>query len=200
MFSQKNDLPEKILYITFFIILFLIQTFFFSRYFYKHQKDRFIQVYKSLTILIYFSSLVYILICYFPIDNYDKYLTHSKTYTYLPVNNKKTLLDGSTLKIDSAISTIEYFSNKKTVENDLSFTIYFDCKENETKMPSFSFKALDSINEFGGSSSQMKYKELFLKKLDDSIKIIIEEYSEKSTLKNDPILFVKRKTSIKRFP
>ncbi|MNL87476.1 hypothetical protein D3C87_2166450 [compost metagenome] len=54
----------------------------------------------------------------------------------------------------------------------------------------FSFKALDSTNEFGGSSSQPKYKELFLKKLNDSIKIVIHNYSEKNI---DTILFVKRK-------
>lgn len=203
-FSRKNDLIEKVFYVLFFLILFLIQALFISKYFYKSTKEPFIKGYKTLIILLYFLSLVYILINYFPRDAYDKYLTHTKTYTYLPTQNNKTLLDNSTLKIDSAISDIDYYSDKNTVEKDLNFTIYFTSSYKEN-IP-FSFKALDSTNEFGGSSSEIKYKKLYLKKLDDSIKIILEEVNFKKNIgwdnpKNtDTIVFVKRKTTIKKYP
>lgn len=203
-FSRKNDLIEKVFYVLFFVTLFLIQTFFILKYSYKNTNEPFLKRYKVLIVFLYFVSLVYILINYFPRDAYDKYLTHTKTYTYLPTYNNKTLLDNSTLKIDSAISDIDYYSNKKTFEKDLSFTIYFTSPYKEN-VP-FSFKALDSTNQFGGSSSQIKYKELYLKKLDDSIKIILEEVSLRNNIgwdnpKNtDTIVFVKRKTAIKKYP
>lgn len=203
-FSRKNDLIEKVFYILFFVALFLIQTFFILKYFYKNTNEPFLKRYKVLIVFLYFGSLVYILIHYFPRDAYEKYLTHTKTYTYLPTYDNKTLLDNSTLKIDSAISDIDYYSNKKTFEKDLSFTIYFTSPYKEN-VP-FSFKALDSTNQFGGSSSQIKYKELYLKKLDDSIKIILEEVSLRNNIawdnpKNtDTIVFVKRKTTIKKYP
>jgi len=203
-FSKKNDLIEKVFYILFFLILFLIQAFFILKYFYKNTKDPFVKGYKVLIILLYFVTLVYILISYFPRNAYDKNLTHSKIYTYLPIKSTKTLLDNSTLKIDSATSDIDYYSNKKTFEKDLSFTIYFTSKHKED-VP-FSFKALDSTNEFGGSSSEIKYKELYLRKLNDSIKIILKEVDFKNNIgwdhpKNtDTIVFVKRKTTIKKYP
>lgn len=203
-FSRKNDLVEKVFYALFFLILFLIQAFYILKYFYKNTKEPFIKVYKVLIILLYFLSLVYILINYFPRNAYDKYLTDSKIYTYLPIENNKTLLDNSTLKIDSAISSIDYYSNKKTFEKDLSFTIYFTSRHKENV--SFSFKALDSTNEYGGSSSQIRYEELYLRKLNDSIKIILEEVDFKNNIgwdhpKNtDTIVFVKRKTTIKKYP
>jgi hypothetical protein len=203
-FSKKNDLIEKVFYILFFLILFLIQAFFISKYFYKNTKQSFIKGYKGLIILLYFASLVYILISYFPQNAYDKYLTHSKIYTYLPTQGTKILLDKSTLKIDSATSDIDYYSNKKTFEKDLSFTIYFTSKHKED-VP-FSFKALDSTNEFGGSSSEIKYKELYLRKLNDSIKIILKEVDFKNNIgwdhpKNtDTIVFVKRKTTVRKYP
>lgn len=203
-FSRKNDLIEKVFYVLFFVALFLIQTFFILKYFYKNTNEPFLKRYKVLIVFLYFGSLVYILIHYFPQDAYEKYLTHTKTYTYLPTYDNKTLLDNSTLKIDSAISDIEYYSNKKTFEKDLSFTIYFTSPYKEN-VP-FSFKALDSTNQFGGSSSQIKYKELYLKKLDDSIKIILEEVSLRNNIgwdnprNTDTIVFVKRKTTIKKYP
>ena len=203
-FSKKNELIEKIIYILFFLILFLIQAFYILKYFYKNTKESFIKGFKVLLLLLYFVSLVYIVINYFPQNAYDKYLTHSKIYTYLPIQNNKTLLDNSTLKIDSAISSIDYYSNKKTFEKDLSFTIYFTSRHKEN-VP-FSFKALDSTNEYGGSSSQIKYEELYLRKLNDSIKIILEEVDFKNNIgwdhpKNtDTIVFVKRKTTIKKYP
>jgi len=149
--------------------------------------------YKVLILLIYFSSLAYILNQFFPIESYDKYLTHSKTYIYLPTKKTIKLKDNSSLKIDSAISIMSYYSNEKKLEEDLMFKIYFDSPH---KDPPFSFKALDSTNEFGGSSHQPKYKELFLKKLNDSIKIVIHNYSEKEI---DTVLFVKRKIRITQY-
>jgi hypothetical protein len=181
-FSRKNDLSEKIFYILFFVILFVIQAI----------------------IFLYFLSLVYILINYFPQDSYDKYLTHSKIYTYFPTQNTKTLLDNSILKIDSANSKIDYYSNKITFEKDLTFTIYFTYQSKED-LP-FNFKVLDSTNEFGGSSSQIKYKDLYLKKLNDSIKIILQGVNFKNNIgwdnprNTDTIVFVKRKTTIKKYP
>jgi hypothetical protein len=74
------------------------------------------------------------------------------------------------------------------------FKIYFDSPH---KAPPFSFKALDSLNEFGGSSHQRNYKELFLKKINDSIKIVVNNYSEKDI---DTILFVRRKVRITQYP
>jgi hypothetical protein len=203
-FSRKNDLVEKVFYALFFLILFLIQAFYILKYFYKNTKEPFIKGYKVLIILLYFVSLVYIVINYFPQNAYDKYLTDSKIYTYLPIENNKTLLDNSTLKIDSAISSIDYYSNKKTFEKDLSFTIYFTSRHKEN-VP-FSFKALDSTNEFGGSSSQIKYKELYLRKLNDSIKIIVQGFNFKNDKEwdhpknTDTIVFVKRKITIKKYP
>lgn len=203
-FSRKNDLIEKVFYILFFLILFLIQTFFILKYFYKNTKEPFLKRYKVLIVFLYFVSLVYILINYFPRDAYDKYLTHTKTYTYLPTQDNKTLLDNSTLKIDSAISDIDYYSDKNTVEKDLNFTIYFTSSYKEN-IP-FNFKALDSTNEFGGSSREIKYKKLYLKKLDDSIKIIVQGFNFKNDKdwdnprNTDTIVFVKRKTTIKKYP
>ncbi|UTN06131.1 hypothetical protein L0669_09485 [Flavobacterium bizetiae] len=144
------------------------------------------------------------MINYFPRDAYDKYLTHTKTYTYLPTQDNKTLLDNSTLKIDSAISDIDYYSDKNTVEKDLNFTIYFTSTHKEN-VP-FNFKALDSTNQFGGSTNQIKYKELYLRKLNDSIMIILEEVNFKNNIgwdnprNTDTIVFVKRKTTIKKYP
>jgi len=183
-FSRKNDWIEKVLYVFFFLILFLCQAFFL---FYKKTPTPFTKKYKTLTLFIYLISLVYILNHFFPIDSYDKYLTHSKTYIYFATKEKIKLKDNSTLKMDSAISVMRYYSNEKNLEEDLMFKIYFNSPH--TNLP-FSFKALDSTNEFGGSSSQPKYKEMFLKKLNDSIKIVIHNYSEKNI---DTILFVKRK-------
>jgi len=203
-FSRKNDLIEKVFYVLFFLILFLLQAFFILKYFYKNTKEPFVKGYKALILLLYFVSLVYILINYFPKNAYDKYLTHTKIYTYLPIQSSKMLLDNSTLKIDSAISDIDYYSNKKTLEKDLNFTIYFTSKHK--KDVPFSFKALDSTNEFGGSSSQIKYKELYLRKLNDSIKIIVQGVDLRNNRgwdhsKNmDTIVFVKRKTTIKKYP
>ncbi|MFZ0597488.1 MAG: hypothetical protein WAM46_10945 [Flavobacterium sp.] len=203
-FSKKNDLFEKIIYILFFLLIFLIQSFFILKYFYKNTNNSFLKGYKVLILLMYFISLIYILTNYFPDDAYDKYLTHSKTYTYTPTKNSKTLLDNSILKIDSATSTIEYFSNKESFEKDLPFIIYFNCSY-KTDIP-FSFKALDSTNEICGSSSQIKYKELYLKKLDDSIKILLEEINlDKNKGWNNPrntdtLLFIKSKTTIKKRP
>lgn len=203
-FSRKNDLIEKIFYVLFFLILFLIQAIFILKYFYKNTKEPFIKGYKVLIVLLYFVSLVYIVTNYFPQNAYDKYLTHTKIYTYLPTKGNKTLLDNSTLKIDSATSDVDYYSNKKTFEKDLSFTIYFT-SPHKGDVP-FSFKALDFTNEFGGSSSQLKYKELYLRKLNDSIKIILEEVDLKNNIgwdhprNTDTIVFVKRKTTIKKYP
>ncbi len=202
-FSRKNDLIEKVFYVLFFLIVFLIQAFFILKYFYKNTKESFIKGYKVLIVLLYFVSLIYIVFNYFPKNAYDKYLTHTKIYTYLPTQGNKTLLDNSTLKIDSAISDIDYYSNKKTFEKDVNFTIYFTSPHKEN-VP-FSFKALDSTNEFGGSSSQIKYKELYLRKLKDSIKIIVQGFNftndkEWDDPRNtDTIVFVKRKTIIKKF-
>jgi hypothetical protein len=202
-FSRKNDLIEKITYLLFFIILLRIQAFFFLEYFYKNTKNTFFKIYKVLILSFYSLSLVYILINYFPDNAYDKFLTHSKTYNYQPVNYSKILLDSSTLKIDSAISIINYYSDKETIEKDLDFTIYFNSRHKEN-IP-FAFKALDSTNEFGGSSSQIKYKQLYLKKLNDTIKIILREYSNKSLssdglVNTDTIIFIKTKTTITRYP
>lgn len=189
-FSRKNDLLEKVLYVLFFIVLFLFQAFFIL---YKNTHNPSTKRYKVLILLIYFGSLVYILNQFFPIDSYDKYLTHSKTYTYLPTKKTIKLKDNSTLKIDSAISINRYYSNEKNIERDLMFKIYFNSPHEN---PPFSFKALDSTNEFGGSSHQPKYKELFLKKLNDSIKIVIHNYSEKDI---DTILFVKQKIRMTQY-
>lgn len=203
-FSRKNDLVEKVFYVLFFLIVFLIQAFFILKYFYKNTKESFIKGYKILIVLLYLVSLVYIVFNYFPKNAYDKFLTYTKIYTYLPTQGNKTLLDNSTLKIDSAISDIDYYSNKKTLEKDVNFTIYFTSPHKEN-VP-FSFKALDSTNEFGGSSSQIKYKELSLRKLKDSIKIIVQGFNftndkEWDDPRNtDTIVFVKRKTTIKKFP
>lgn len=203
-FSRKNDLSEKIFYILFFVILFVIQAILILKYFYKNRSSTFLKRYKALIIFLYFLSLVYILINYFPQDAYDKYLTHSKIYTYFPTQNTKTLLDNSILKIDSANSKIDYYSNKITFEKDLTFTIYFTYHSKED-LP-FNFKVLDSTNEFGGSSSQIKYKDLYLKKLNDSIKIILQGVNFKNNIgwdnprNTDTIVFVKRKTTIKKYP
>ncbi len=201
-FSPKNDFFEKFLYVLFFLILFFIQSFFYLKYFNKKANDTFLKKYKFISITLYLFSLTYIIINYFPEDAYDKYLTYTKTYVYLPTQKSKTLLDNSKLKIDSAISEIDYFSNKKNIEEDLMFTVYFDSPHKET-VP-FSFEVLDSTNSFGGSSSQTKYKELYIRKLKDSIKIILEEVNfNKNIYWNNPkntdtILFLKTKTRIKK--
>lgn len=190
-FSRKNDWIEKVLYVSFFLILFFCQAYFL---FYKNTENSFTKRYKILILFIYFISLAYIINHFFPIDSYDKYLTHSETYIYLPTKKIIKLKDNSILKIDSAISINEYYSNKKNLESDLMFKIYFDSPHTN---PPFSFKALDSTNEFGGSSHQSKYKELFLKKINDSIKIVVHNYSEKDI---DTILFVRRKVRITQYP
>lgn len=199
-FSRKNDLVEKIIYLLFFLILFVLQSVFILKYFYRNTKDSFLKGYKLLILFLYLVSLIYILINFFPDDASDKYLTHSKTYIYLPTENTKTLLDNSILKIDSAISTFDYYSNKDNIEKDLTFTIYFNSRHKE-QVP-FSFRALDSINEFGASNNERVCKKIYLKKLNDSIKIILEEVNFKKNIgwdnpKNtDTILFVKTKTKI----
>ena len=190
-FTRKNDWIEKILYVLFFLISFSCQAYFL---FYKNGQNSFTEKYKTLILFIYFISLAYIVNHFFPIDSYDKYLTHSKTYVYLPTKTTIKLKNNSILKIDSAISVNEYYSNKKNLEKDLMFKIYFNSPH---KDPPFSFKALDSLNEFGGSSHQPKYKELFLKKINDSIKIVIHNYSEKDI---DTILFVRLKVRITLYP
>jgi hypothetical protein len=201
-FSPKNDFIEKLLYVLFFLFVFFIQSILILKCFNKKANNTFSKRYKFLILILYLFSLTYIIINYFPEDAYDKYLTYTKTYVYLPTQKTKILLDNYKLKIDSANSEIDYFSNKKNIEEDLMFTIYFDSPHIES-VP-FSFKVLDSINSFGGSSSQTKYKELYIRKLKDSIKIILEEVNfNKNIYWNNPkntdtILFLKTKTRIKK--
>ncbi|MEZ0129837.1 hypothetical protein AB9T88_08765, partial [Flavobacterium sp. LBUM151] len=179
-----------------FLILFGFQAYLFLKFWKKKIAGTFFKTYSILALLFYFLSLGYIIISYFPSDASDKYLLFSTKYFFEPDIKNVLLLDNSKLRIDSAITVIDSFSNIKSYRREILLTIYFNSHHAET-VP-FSFKVLDSLNATGGSTNEIKYKDLYLKKLKDSIKIVVEQVDGNIGWDNpketDTIEFVKMKT------
>jgi hypothetical protein len=194
-FSRRNDFVEKSVFILLFLILFAFQAYLYLSFWRKKNSGRFFKKYKLLTLLFYFFSMGYIIVSYFPSDAADKYLLFSTKYFFQPDIKDVSLLDNSQLRIDSAITIIDSFSNRKSYRKEILFTVYFNSQRKE-RVP-FSFEVLDSLNATGGSSSQIKYKDLYLKKLKDSIKIVVEQVGDNigwdNPKKTDTVEFVKIK-------
>lgn len=195
-FSRKNDFIEKMIFILLFLIFFTFQAYLFLKFWKKRIVGTFLKRYTVLTIGFYFFSLGYIIVSYFPSDAWDKHLLFSTKYFFQPNVKEVLLLDNSKLQIDSAITVIDSFSNRRSYREEILFTIYFNSHYKE-EVP-FSFKLLDSLNSTGGTCNEVKFKDLYLKKLNDSIGVVVEQvdFANKigwdSPRKTDTIEFVKK--------
>jgi len=195
-FSPKNDFIEKSVFILLFLILFAFQSYLYLSFWRKKSSGRFFKKYKLFTLLLYFFSMVCIIASYFPSDASDKYLLFSTKYFFESDIKEISLLDNSKLRIDSAITIIDSFSNRKSYREEVLFTIYFNSHHSRETVP-FSFEVLDSLNAAGGSPDHIKYKDLYLKKLKDSIEIVVEQIGDNIGWDNpketDTVKFVKMK-------
>ena len=198
---SPNEIYENKLLIISFILTYFFATFLAILFYNIFSSNKLTKQYSKFICLINFFALSIILLIFYPRSYVDKNIKCYERILYLPNKYELKLFDNNYLKIDTACSSKNIYT-----DNSQDFIDNFRIPINQrgTDRMLYSFKLLDKSLEIGSSGEDESCKSISIKSLENEIVAVFiqknpnPEIGRTKPVITDTIIFKKVKTEIRK--
>lgn len=195
VFSPNENYEKKLLIISF-ILTYIFATFL-EVFFYKLlSKSKLSKPHLKLICLLNLISLSIILTSFYPKSYVNKNIKNYERMLFLPNKFELKLFDNSIVKIDSACSSKNFYTNNS---EDFSHVFRIPIIQKGTDRMLYSFRLLDKSLEIGGSGEDENCKSISIKSIENEFLVVFVQKNPnpnigwKKEIITDTIIFKKVK-------